>query len=179
MLCQGSPYCASGPRDTLRFKGQLLAQLSRCVPVPPARFFPGQEALQCGERGEQAGAGAVRGGNSLLFRCLQNVLTPCCPRGSGAAGRGEGTGDKERQLCSLEPLHQPGSSHLVRWATTSPARPGTCPAAMGAVAGVAGLAPELLPHPVPKGWCAAGGHMVPLTLSVALPAPCAQCGQSR
>lgn len=177
MLCRGSPYCASSPHDTLHFKGQLLAQLSRCVPVPPARLLPGQEALKCGERGEQAGAGGARGGNSLLFHCLQNVLTPCCPQGSGAAGPGEGTGDKERQLCSPKPLHQPGSSHLVRWTTTSPACLSTCPAATGAVA--AGLAPQLLSHPVPKGWCAPGWHTVPLTFSAALPAPCAQCGQSK
>lgn len=86
----------------------------------------------------------------IFSECAHPLMPPA--RGSGWTRRG--AGDKGRQLCSLEPRLEPGSSHLPRWVAVSPARPSTHPAA----AGGAGLSLQLLSHPIPKDWCAVGRH---------------------
>lgn len=176
----GSPCRAGGPRDTLRFKGQLLAQPSRRVPVPPARLLPGQ-AVQ----GRLCSAGSVgsAGSGSALEGCVGGIC--CCfiarkmrsplaaPREGAEAGPGEGTRDGGGTAL------QPGA---VASAWPRPfVEMGGCMSCLPQHFSHCGWwgwdHPQLLSYKVPKGWCAAGWHMGafdPLGST-----PCAQCRESK
>lgn len=178
----GSPCRAGGPRDTLRFKGQLLAQPSRRVPVPPARLLPGQ-AVQ----GRLCSAGSA-GSGPVLEGCVGGICCCCiarkmrlplaAPREGAEAGPGEGTRDGGGQLCSPELCLQPGSGRSARWEAACPARPSMCPT----VAGGAGITPSSCPIKSPRAGVLLGGTWVPLTLLAAPPVPSAEraneCGDT-
>lgn len=176
MLCPWSPRHAGSPRDTLHFQGQLLARLSRCVPVPPAGLLPGQAVHRrlCSAAGEGSGLvleGAWRelAAVSLLAKCA----CPSLPPGRGRGRSWTRTGDRRRQLCSPEPrLQQQLSSGMGGLISSS--------LSMGILLQLVRPAPiPVLSCPVPRAGVLLDDTWVLLTPLAVLLVPCAQCRQQR
>lgn len=104
MLCPWSPRHAGGPCDTLHSKGQLLARLSRCVPVPPAGLLPARAVHRrlCSAAGE--GSGLVLEG---ALRELAAVSLPAmcvCPLAAPREGVKQRLGqDRDQEEAVLQP----------------------------------------------------------------------------